>query len=44
MTIRKTGQEARQGEASGIGRRILVGSLALAVVALLIGAVVLGIL
>ncbi len=42
MTTERTTLEARQGETSGAGRRILVSSLALASVALLAGAFILG--
>jgi len=42
MTTKRTTLEARQGEVSGAGRRILVGSLVLAAIVLLAGAFILG--
>jgi len=42
MTTKRTTLEARQGETSGAGRRVLMGSLALAAVASLAGAFILG--
>ncbi len=41
MTTKRSTLEARQGETNGAGRRILLGSLALAAVALLAGVFIL---
>jgi hypothetical protein len=42
MPIEKTPTEARQGQTSGIGRRVLLASLAIAAVVFIAGALIMG--